>query len=60
MTAEMVLYSGILLCGLGMMLVIAGVIAAGWFLPGVVLILIGMIACAAAGVMAVLPRRAAP
>lgn len=39
---------------LGMMLVVAGVIATGLFLPGVVLIALGLAGFAAAGVLEVL------
>jgi hypothetical protein len=55
--STLVLHGGIILCTIGMMLVIAGVITSGLFVPGVVLILIGSIACAVAGVLAVLPAR---
>ena len=55
--AALVLYGGVILCTLGMMLIIAGVITSGLFLPGAVVILIGSLVCALAGVLAVLPNR---
>lgn len=41
----------------GMMLVIAGVLTTGLFLPGVVLIGLGLLGCAAAAMLTVLPPR---
>ena len=49
-------YAGIMLMSVGMMLIVAGVITAGLFLPGAVLILLSMIVFGIAGILAVLPR----
>jgi hypothetical protein len=48
-----------LLCG-GMALAVAGVIVAGLFLPGVILIALGMVACAAAAVLRLMRPGTAP
>jgi hypothetical protein len=55
--AALVVYGGVILCTLGMMLVILGIITSGLFLPGAIVILIGCLVCALAGVLAVLPAR---
>jgi hypothetical protein len=57
--ASVALYGAIAVTTVGMMLVVGGVIAAGLFLPGVVLIGIGMVAFAAAAVLYALHGSAA-
>jgi hypothetical protein len=55
--ADLVLHAALALTVVGMMLVVAGVLAAGFFLPGVVLIGIGLAGFAAAAVLhATAPR----
>jgi hypothetical protein len=49
--ADAAVHGAIAVSVVGMMLVVAGVIAEGFFLPGVVLIVIGMIGFAAAAVL---------
>jgi hypothetical protein len=58
--AALATYAGIGLTVLGMMLVIAGTIATGLFLPGVVLLGAGMIAFAVAAVLPLLQRAPRP
>lgn len=54
--AEWVLNAALAVAIVGMMLVIAGVLAPGLFLPGVVLLALGLLGFAVAGVLEVLPR----
>jgi hypothetical protein len=54
--AALAAYVGVALTVLGMMLVIAGTLAAGLFLPGVVVVGAGMIAFAAAGLLPLFQR----
>lgn len=56
MIAQVLAYAGVALSIVGMMLVIAGVIAAGLFLPGVVILAVGMLAFAAAGLVPALHK----
>ena len=49
--ADLVLHAALALTVVGMMLVVAGVLAAGLFLPGAVLIGIGLAGFAAAAVL---------
>jgi hypothetical protein len=53
-------YAGVMLTVIGMMLVIAGTLAAGLFLPGIVLLAAGMIAFALAGVLPLFRRTPQP
>jgi hypothetical protein len=48
--------AGIVLGGIGMMLVIAGTLVTGLFLPGIVVLGVGMLAFAAAGVLPLIRR----
>jgi hypothetical protein len=52
---EMLVLAAVATSVLGMMLVVAGVISTGFFLPGVVLIGIGMVGFAAAAVLDAVP-----
>jgi hypothetical protein len=54
--AALAAYSGVVLTVFGMMLVIAGTLAAGLFLPGIVLLAAGMIAFAASGLLPLFQR----
>lgn len=49
--AELAAFAGIALSVIGMMLVVAGVVTSGLFLPGVVLIGLSALAFAAAGLL---------
>jgi hypothetical protein len=49
-TPIVVLYFGLALVTLGMILVVLGVISGGFFLPGVVILMIGHIIIAGAGI----------
>lgn len=51
---ELIATSAVAACVVGMMLVIGGVIASGLFLPGVIVIVLGLIAFGAAAVFDVL------
>ncbi len=53
LTTGIILLSGLALATLGMILVVLGVISGGLFLPGVVLLLIGLLVCAGAGIFGV-------
>jgi hypothetical protein len=53
---RLIAYGGVALCIIGMMLVIAGVIATGLFLPGVFVLVVGMLAFAAAGLLPLFKR----
>lgn len=55
--ADLVLHAALALTVVGMMLVVAGVLAAGLFLPGAVLIGIGLAGFAAAAVLHAAGRR---
>lgn len=59
-TAPVVLLAAMTLAVAGMMLVIGGVLSAGLFLPGVVLIVLSLVAFATAGVLAMLRPAAEP
>ncbi|HSJ25578.1 MAG TPA: hypothetical protein VK929_12965 [Longimicrobiales bacterium] len=53
-----VIYAAIVVTGIGMMLVVAGVVATGFFLPGVILIGVGVLGFAAGAILhAVRPTR---
>lgn len=52
--APYALHAGVAFCVLGMMLVIGSVLGAGLFLPGVVLIVVGILKLAAAAVFSAL------
>jgi hypothetical protein len=54
--AALAAYIGVTLTVSGMMLVIGGTLAAGLFLPGVVLLAAGMIAFAVAGLLPLFQR----
>jgi hypothetical protein len=54
--AALAAYTGVALTVCGMMLVIAGTLAAGLFLPGIVLLVVGMIAFAVAGLLPLFER----
>jgi hypothetical protein len=54
--AVLAVYAGIALTVFGMMLVIAGTLATGLFLPGIVLLGAGMVAFAVAGVLPLFQR----
>jgi hypothetical protein len=56
-SAASVIYGAVVLTGIGMMLVVAGVVATGFFLPGVVLIAVGMAAFAAGAALAAFAPR---
>lgn len=55
--ATLAAYAGVALTVFGMMLVIGGTLAAGLFLPGIVLLAAGMIAFAAAGLLPLFHRK---
>jgi hypothetical protein len=57
-SAVSVIYGAVVLTGIGMMLVVAGAVATGFFLPGVVLIAAGMAAFAAGALLAAFAPRA--
>lgn len=57
---ELVLYAAIAATTAGMMLVVAGVMATGLFLPGVVVIGLGMIGVAVAAALALVAGRQPP
>ena len=56
MRPALLVYVAVVMMAVGMMLIIAGVITAGLFLPGAVVILLSMIIFGVAGVLAALPR----
>ena len=58
MNLQLILPVSLILLVLGMVLVVAGVIAASLFYPGVYLIAIGMLGVAAAGVIRVVTKPA--
>ena len=51
-TADVLVLAGLGVATLGMLLVVLGVIHGGLFLPGVVVLLIGQLICAGAGLFA--------
>jgi hypothetical protein len=58
--AALVLHAAIVITTLGMMLVVAGVVTTGLFLPGVLLIGFGLLVFAVAAVLSALAPAAAP
>jgi hypothetical protein len=52
LTADVLLQGGLALALLGLILVVLGVLSGGLFLPGVVVLLIGLLVTAGAGVFA--------
>jgi hypothetical protein len=53
-------YAGVVLTVGGMMLVVGGTLAAGLFLPGIVVVATGMIAFAVAGLLPLFQRTPRP
>lgn len=49
--SALVSYAGVLLGIIGMMLIIAGVLASGLFLPGVIVLVVAMVVFAAAALL---------
>ena len=52
LTPDVLLLIGLALATLGMILVVLGVLSGGLFLPGVVVLLLGLLVCAGAGLFA--------
>ena len=57
MKADIAMLAGLLLTALGMAVTIIGVIAPGFFFPGVYLLGLGLAACAVGGVLHVVLRK---
>jgi predicted tellurium resistance membrane protein TerC len=57
--AALVAYAAVVLSVIGMMLVVAGVVATGFFLPGVVVVTLGLAALAVGGVLQAVAARSA-
>ncbi|HSJ08264.1 MAG TPA: hypothetical protein VK928_00080 [Longimicrobiales bacterium] len=58
--ANLVTTAAVALTVVGMMLVVGGVVTAGLFFPGVILILVGMVTFAVAGVLHAVTRAGKP
>jgi predicted tellurium resistance membrane protein TerC len=57
--AALVAYAAVVLSVIGMMLVVAGVVATGFFLPGVVVVTLGLAALVVGGVLQAVAARSA-
>lgn len=59
MRAGIVLLAGVAVMAIGMIVAFVGILVSALFLPGTWLILIGLLACAASGFVAIAARREA-